>query len=358
VSDVTDTVPPRVIHQNPFRIYPFIAEEQLLSVAEEESSIENGLDLPSISVTFSEPVLHMMANDFIVNQSPATFVNGTGRGPYLFSGFEIPKPGPVNVTLLQGNISYTNGNQFEGSSWNYTMVDPDKNNDNDGASDKLEVDFFRTNPLVSDTNGDYIPDGVEVSFPCLEPLTNDAIVMDIAHNVVNETGSDSDNDGKTDVEEFFSQTDPCSKTQLTDVDTVVTGILSERASLDSLLSQPFALVIKRTGGIAGGDSSISYDSFTKRAISIVNGKEISRQISNADEDMTKQILNNSGFFDANNNFYPPAPNSIDYQEFTLIATIDGNLQAIYWTDASEAVPEPIQNLPYIISYALGTGSIF
>ena len=64
--------------------------------------------------------------------------------------------------------------------------------------------------------------------------------------------------------------------------------------------------------------------------------------------MIKQILNNSIFFDTKS-FYPPAPNSTDYQEFTLIAILDGKLHAIYWTDASEGVTEAIQNLPYIIS---------
>jgi len=160
----------------------------------------------------------------------------------------------------------------------------------------------------------------------------------------------------TDVEEFVSQTAPCSMPQATEVDTAVPGVLAEQPSLDITLDKPFALVIKRAGALQE-TISLSYDSFTKEAVSIINGKEITKQVSNADEDMVKQILNNSGFFDANS-FYHPAPISIDYQEFTLIATLDGKLHAIYWNDASEGVPEVIiQNLPYT-TYTPRTESIF
>ena len=77
-----------------------------------------------------------------------------------------------------------------------------------------------------------------------------------------------------------------------------------------------------------------------------------------DDIVAKRILNDSGFFDSKKVFYPPPLNSRDYFEYTVIATLNGKLQAVYWTDSSEDIPSGIKNLPFILAYVLGTGKVF
>jgi hypothetical protein len=364
VEDITtnDTKPPQVFSQNPFRVSHNNFITGLPLISEQEEDLFGITDVPSISVEFDEPVSGVMANDFKVNDSPATQVNGTGTGPYVFIGFESPAVGPVNVTLSPGNITDRAENKFEGASWNYVFVDPRHDDDKDGLMDDLEVDSLLTNPLLPDTDGDSMPDGFEVaSTTCLDPLENDSQVMDIAEDIISTKGLDSDNDGVTNVLEFRQGKDPCSPPEpslqihqhMSDED-----ILSQVAPKTEDTTKPFALVIKMKSGLTEGhDSRLLYDSFTKEAISIVNGNETLRQISDSDEDVAKRTLNVSGFFDAES-LYPPRPNSTGYLEFTAIATLNGKLHAIYWTDESEDVPDAIKNLPFILAYILGTARVF
>jgi len=73
--------------------------------------------------------------------------------------------------------------------------------DGDGLSDFDEVNVHGTNPNVADTDGDTIPDGVEVRFlPDLDPT------------VPNDVSLDSDSDGLTDVEEILNGLDPSDPT--------------------------------------------------------------------------------------------------------------------------------------------------
>ena len=375
-----DTDPPQIIFQNPFALYPYLTS--LPTISENEKGIFGMSGVEAISAQFSEPVVGVQASDFTVNGSPATQVSGTGSGPYVFIGFKSPGIGSVNATLAAGNITDMAGNRFEGSSWEYILVDPNFDKDNDGLKDELEVNLMRTSPFTLDSDGDSIPDGIETTSPCLNPIVNDAEGMDMGMtmglinettgtevdmtmglinettgtDVINETSLDLDNDSKTNVQEFQEKTDPCSSTtSFVDSTASTAGI---RNMVDNTtVTMPFTLIIKKTGGIAGTSSQLQYDSFSKTSVSIVNGNESIRQISTADEMVAKRILNNSGFFEAES-FYPPAPNSTDYFEFTMIATLNGKLHAIYWTDASEGVPAGVTNLPYILAYTLGTGSLF
>ena len=65
--------------------------------------------------------------------------------------------------------------------------------DNDGLTDRNEQ-ILGTQPLVSDTDGDGMPDGWEVEYR-LDPLKDDA-------------SADPDKDGKTNLEEYLDGTDP------------------------------------------------------------------------------------------------------------------------------------------------------
>jgi hypothetical protein len=73
-------------------------------------------------------------------------------------------------------------------------------------------------------------------------------------------------------------------------------------------------------------------------------------VSDADEMLLQRTINNSGFFESKN-FYPPS-NGTDYFEYTLIATFNNKLNAVYWTDVSKGVPPDIENLPYILPHIL------
>jgi hypothetical protein len=73
-------------------------------------------------------------------------------------------------------------------------------------------------------------------------------------------------------------------------------------------------------------------------------------VSDADEMLLQRTINNSGFFESKN-FYPPS-NGTDYFEYTLIATFNNKLNAVYWTDVSKGVPPDIENLPFILPQIL------
>ena len=353
-SQVNDTTPPTIVYQNPFRLYPFLTELPVIS--EQEQDLFGISNIPAISAEFSEPVSGVRPQDFTINGSPATQVNGTGAGPYVFIGFNPPQAGSINVTLSSGNITDAAGNKFEGTSWEYVLVDPNKDNDRDGALDNLEVNLFRTDPTNPDNDDDTIPDGVEATLPCLNPLYNNRHIMSMSGEIINATGSDSDSDGVTDVEEVRVQTDPCSAESVQDKsgdDEVLS--LAAPINVDAL-TPPLAIQIQGRNDATGLNSTLTYDSSTEQATTIINGNEFNRQISDSDGQV-KQIVNRSGLFNAET-FYPPLPNSTDYTEFTVISTLNGKLHAVYWTDASEGVPVGVKNLPYILAYILGTGRVF
>jgi Common central domain of tyrosinase len=354
-----DLTPPRVYSQNPFRLNPHISE--LPTISEKEKDLFGLAGVPAISAEFNEPVVGVRPTDFLVNGSPATKVNGTGAGPYVFIGFEAPSEGPVNVTFSSSNITDITGNQFEGDSWQYIIVNSVADNDQDGIKDELEADSLFTNPSSPDTDKDTIPDGVEITNLCLNPLDSDSHVMNMSGIVVNETGKDSDNDGVTNVLEFNQGTDPClppeeEKVHVLD-DSIIQGILPmSKSTFEGL--QPFAMILKTTGSNAVVNNVLSYNSFTKEAISTIDGNETRRQISSPEEDEAARTLNMSGFFDASTNFYPPRPNSTDDVEFTVFAVLGNNVNAMQWSDSSEGVPESFINLPYTITSLIGTGSEF
>jgi hypothetical protein len=339
-QQVNDTTPPRIIYQNPFRLYPFLTELPVIS--EQEKDLFGITNIPAISAEFSEPVSNVKPQDFKLNGSPATQVNGTGAGPYVFIGFKSPQFGPINVTLSSGNITDNAGNKFDGTSWQYMLVDANKDNDRDGAMDGLEVNLLRTDPTNSDSDEDTILDGVDAILPCLNPLYNNRHIMTMGGDIINATGSDSDSDGVTDVEEVRIQTDPCSAESL------------PATNLDA--PSQLAIQIQGTNDATGLNSTLTYDSASQQSTTIINGTKFNRQISDSD-DLVKQIVNRSGLFNTEIS-YLPAPNSTEYSEFTVNATLNGRVYTVYSTSVSEDVPAGIRNLPYILAYLLGTGRVF
>src|SRR6185369_15656751 len=80
--------------------------------------------LTSISVTFSEAVTGVNADDLLINNVPANTVSGTGAGPYVF-GFTQPPPGSINVTwdFDHGIAGIGTGAFVPTGPWNYTLND-------------------------------------------------------------------------------------------------------------------------------------------------------------------------------------------------------------------------------------------
>jgi hypothetical protein len=377
---LNDTYAPQIISQNPHRVYDRLTS--LPTISENEKGLFGIAGVPALSAQFNEPVTGVKPSDFTVNGSPATQVRGTGLGPYVFIGFKSPEIGPINVTLYSGNITDMAGNRFQGFSWNYTLFDANIDRDRDGLKDGIEVNVMRSSPNDPDDDKDGIIDGIEATTKCLNPIVNDAedmhmvTISDIIDNtnMTNTSNLDYDRDNITNVEEIQNKTDPCSIESPLITTNLTNNITSKGTSSQDLIGNissssesrnvvdnniiddtiPFTFIMKKTGGIGGITSQLQYDSFTKTAISVINGTTSTKQITTEDEMVAKRILNDSGFFDSGS-FYPPSPNSADYFEYTLIATLDNKLQAVYWTDVSEDVPNGVENLPFILSYLLSTG---
>ena len=192
-QDRRGLTPPTLVYQSPFRLFHFITE------------------LPSVSITFSEPVTGVTADDLMVNGATAFSVTGSGEGPYVFTGFPDPGFGPVIVEVAPGGIMDLNGELFEGETWEHTLIDSTPDDDADGVSNGEEVDTHLTDPTNPDTDDDGLPDGFEIDNACLDPLVDQANPHDMAGNPL-PGNADTDNDGLTDLEEFFLGSDPCSFT--------------------------------------------------------------------------------------------------------------------------------------------------
>ncbi|MCC5876725.1 MAG: SUMF1/EgtB/PvdO family nonheme iron enzyme [Candidatus Sumerlaeia bacterium] len=76
--------------------------------------------LDEIEVTFSEEVSNLTAGQMTVNGSAADTV--TGSNPYIFSGFDAPDLGTVNVIIASGSTDAA-GNAFSGDSWSYSLFE-------------------------------------------------------------------------------------------------------------------------------------------------------------------------------------------------------------------------------------------
>lgn len=143
--------PPQVVYQSPFRLFHF------------------QLAFDQVSVTFSESVTGVTADQLSVNGRPATQVTGGGAGPYVFTGFPTVAAGEADIALAAGRIKDVLDEAFEGAEWHHTVVSPDGDTDGDGLSNLVEVTEQLTDPFRVDTDGDGIADGAEVSTHRTDP---------------------------------------------------------------------------------------------------------------------------------------------------------------------------------------------
>lgn len=351
-----ESEPPRVFSQNPFRLYPYLTS--LPTITEQEKYLFGEIGIPAISAEFNEPVTGVQAKDFTVNGSPATNVSGTAQGPYVFIGFDYPKAGPINVTLSSGNITDTQGNNFEGTSWKYYLVESEIDKDKDGIQDGIEVNTLKTNPRSNDTDGDGISEGLELINPCLSPVVNDVHRMTIANmNHDNASGLepplDHDADGLSNVKEVTElHTDPCDVNS--GIDSSSEGLTSRESNniTDTENNLPFMLFLKRSGGLTGDEKLLYIDSLSSKLMMVDNGQLITNELDKDMMDNIKRIVNSSLIFDANT-YYPAPTGSTDYKEFMAAATLNGRANSVYWTEVSTDVPDELTNLPYILDYIFG-----
>lgn len=352
-----DNDPPRVFSQNPFRLDPYITS--LPVITEQEKSLFGSTGMAAISAEFSEPVEGVKATDFTVNGSPATNVSGSGPGPYVFIGFEYPGLGDVNVTLSSGNITDLAGNAFVGSTWNYFLVDPENDVDEDGIQTGIEVNNLGTNPISNDTDSDGLTDSIEIINDCLDPIVNDRhpmMFLSLEQMLNSSTAAqplDSDSDGISNIHEVINtNTDPCKPAPYPSNNTGTGLSTIDISQNDSNSDDLFVLSIKIGGGILNEDQIFFVDSVSHKATWITNGSSTTQAIDEQMLDNLKRIVNQSSIFESDD-MYLPTPGSADYREYIVTATLNGNSNSVYWTDASRNVPVQLINLPYILNYIFG-----
>lgn len=181
---------PRVIYEAPFRTRPFVTE------------------LPAVTVTFSVPVFGMTADALTVNGSPATEVKGSGAGPYVFSGFQASDERVLQVRFNGRKVRDAEGNRGGKRAWRYWVVKAGEDKDKDGLDDAAEVLDHMTNPRLRDTDNDGMPDKFEVFSTCLNPWEDERSPHDMSGGSL-PGNEDQDNDGLTDLEEYYYGSNPC-----------------------------------------------------------------------------------------------------------------------------------------------------
>ena len=123
---ITDTEEPA----NPFdstvagEVRHFTVIDQTAPTVINRSPVPDGRlrGLAQVSVTFSEIITGLEAQDLTANGTPATALTGEGAGPYLFS-FGPLSDGPVNLSWALGHgIEDLASNLLVGEDWSYALA--------------------------------------------------------------------------------------------------------------------------------------------------------------------------------------------------------------------------------------------
>ncbi len=166
------------------------------------------IEVKSVSIEFSVPVVGVHATDLTVNDSLALSVMGRGAGPYVFTGFEAPAFGPVTIQLASGAIQRQGSDAFfQGYAWTVRYFNPRRDDDHDGLTNAVEIEAH-ADPTNPDTDHDGLPDAFELAHPCLEVFRDEAKPHE-EYGVMVPGEADADHDGFSNLQEFHQGTDPC-----------------------------------------------------------------------------------------------------------------------------------------------------
>jgi hypothetical protein len=183
--------------------------------------------LDGIAVAFREEVTGVQAGALSVGGSPATSVEGRGKGPYVFRGFTpvsgiglIPRGPhqghqgvPVAIVLSGAGIRDADQNAFAGDSWTVT-VEPDE----DGDLVPDSVDNCPDTPNTAQANSDvYAVHGYgspEYAAPGHEQHGHETVFPGDA--LGDACDGDDDDDGVDDQTEMAMGSDPGERTSLPD----------------------------------------------------------------------------------------------------------------------------------------------
>lgn len=181
---------PRIVYEAPFRTRPFVTE------------------LPEVSVTFSVPVFGLTADALTVNGSEATEVTGSGAGPYVFKGFAQSSERVLQIRFNGKKVRDAEGNRGGNRSWRYWVVRAGEDRDRDELDDADEALNYMTNPRLRDTDADGMSDKFEVFSTCLNPWEDERSPHDMSGGSL-PGDDDADDDGLTDLQEYYLGSDPC-----------------------------------------------------------------------------------------------------------------------------------------------------
>ena len=143
-----------------------------------------------VSVAFWEPVTGVVAGDLRVNGSPATAMTGSGRGPYVFTGYAVPPIGPVTVQLVAGNIRDTASNPYPGNTWPLEIA---VDSDADGWPDPHDNCPANANPLQENDDAHHL--FTKPGFEFDEMGDHHGNICDNCPTVGNHDQADTDGDG-------------------------------------------------------------------------------------------------------------------------------------------------------------------
>jgi YD repeat-containing protein len=126
-------------------------------------------------------------------------VNRYGTAPTLMDSDGDGMPDGFEITYF-GKITRNGSGDYDGDGLTdlkeyQNMTNPkDTDSDDDGLTDGVEVNTYKTSPILKDTDNDGMPDAWEVQYG-LNPLVNDGSV-------------DTDEDGYTNLRECHLKTNP------------------------------------------------------------------------------------------------------------------------------------------------------
>ncbi|MEZ4472675.1 MAG: lamin tail domain-containing protein [bacterium] len=122
-------------------------------------------DLQEVAITFSTPVQGVVAADLTVAGAPAgavacpTCVAGSGAGPWIFTGFPVPRENPAPVALRAGAIRDAQARAFAGDAWIYPLAVPRvvinevHYNPASATDDEEFIELYNAEPVPVDVSG-------------------------------------------------------------------------------------------------------------------------------------------------------------------------------------------------------------